>query len=175
MAWTGSPRHLWTLVRRTPPDGIVAGVLDFRVHAKDILAGHGFLGFVAAVVAKLAWFLVLELALIAVGVTPDVLSPAVVLAAMAVVAIVALIPITPGAVGVSEVAYIGILTAVAGPAYTEEITAAVVLFRVAQWLAVIPIGYVLLLILRGGHLAELLGGDMGPMPPADGPEVPATP
>jgi uncharacterized protein (TIRG00374 family) len=160
-------RHLWRLVRRTPPAGIVDGVMEFRVRAKDILTGHGLLAFLAAVVSKLAWFLVLELSLVAAGVTPDVLSPAVVLAAMAVVGIVALIPITPGAIGVSEVAYIGILSAAAGPGYTEQITAAVVLFRIAQWFAVIPIGWILLLVMRGGHLAGLLTAD-------DGPGVPAT-
>ncbi len=166
-------RHVWTAFRRTPPAGIVAGVLDFRVRARDILAGQGFGAFVASVVAKLAWFVVLEVALLIVGVTPEVLSPAVVLATMAVVGIVALIPLTPGAVGVSEVAYIGILSAVAGPGYTEAITAAVLLFRIVQWFAVIPIGWILLLIMRGGHLAGMLGGDEA-VPPSDGPEVPAT-
>src|SRR4029453_9535112 len=124
--------------------------------------------------AKLAWFLVLEISLVVVGVTPDVLPASAVLAAMAVVGIIALVPITPGAVGVTEVAYIGILSAVAGPGYTEQITAGVMLFRIAQWLAVIPIGWVLLLIMRGGHLAELLGGDNETPPPADGKEAPAT-
>ena len=161
--------HLWRLVRRTPPAGIVDGVMEFRVRAKDILAGHGVLGFLAAVVSKLAWFLVLELSLVAAGVTPDVLSPAVVLAAMAVVGIVALIPITPGAVGVAEVAYIGILSAVTGPGYTEQITAAVVVFRIAQWFAVIPIGWVLLIVMRGGHLAGLLTVDDGAVPTTDAP------
>jgi putative heme transporter len=152
-------RHTWTLVHRTPPAGIVDGVIDFRERAKDILAGHGLLAFAAAVLAKLAWFVVLEVSLVAVGLTPAVLPPAAVLTAMAVVGIVALVPITPGAVGVSEVAYIGILTSVAGVEATEQITAAVMLFRIAQWLAVIPIGWVLLVIMRGGHLAELLGDD----------------
>jgi uncharacterized membrane protein YbhN (UPF0104 family) len=93
---------------------------------------------------------------------------------MAVVGIVSLIPLTPGAVGVSEVAYIGILSAVAGPGFTEQITAGVMLFRIAQWLAVIPIGWVLLLVMRGGHLAGLLGGDDETVPPSDEPGVPAT-
>src|SRR4029453_13912758 len=109
--------------------------------------------------AKLAWFLVLQTSLGGGGVPPDVLPASAVLAAMAVVGIIALVPITPGAVGVTEVAYIGILSTVGGPGLTEQITAGVMLFRIAQWLAVIPIGWVLLLIMRGGHLAELLGGD----------------
>jgi uncharacterized membrane protein YbhN (UPF0104 family) len=81
-----------------------------------------------------------------------------VLAAMAVVGIVSLVPITPGAVGVAEVAYIGILSSVAGPGVTEQLTAAVMLFRIVQWLAPIPIGWVLLIVLRRGHWGELLGG-----------------
>ena len=74
-----------------------------------------------------------------------------------------LIPITPGAVGVAEVAYIGILSSVAGAGMTEQLTAAVMLFRIAQWLAPIPIGWVLLIVLRRGHWGELRGGrDIAP-------------
>jgi uncharacterized membrane protein YbhN (UPF0104 family) len=155
-------RHLWRLVRKAPPTGIVQGVLDFRVRSTDILTRHGLLAFAAAIIAKLAWFLVLEACLWAVGIGPDVVPASVVLAAMAVVAIVSLVPITPGAVGVSEVAYIGLLTAVAGSSATGQITAAVTIFRVAQWLAPIVIGWILLAILRRGHWGELLGGSRGP-------------
>jgi uncharacterized protein (TIRG00374 family) len=150
-------RHLWSLVRKTPPSGIVQGVLDFRERSKDILSRHGLRAFAAAVLAKLAWFLVLEASLWAVGIGPDVLPASVVLAAMAVVALVSLVPITPGAIGVSEVAYIGLLSTVAGHGWTEEITGAVTLFRIAQWLAPIPIGWILLAIMRRGHWGELLG------------------
>jgi uncharacterized membrane protein YbhN (UPF0104 family) len=77
---------------------------------------------------------------------------------MAVVGIIALVPITPGAVGVTEVAYIGVLTSVAGAGLTEEVTAAIVLFRIAQWLVPIPIGWITLVFLRRGHWGELFGG-----------------
>jgi len=150
--------RLWTLFRRTPPTGIVQAVLDFRLRSKDILSQRGAAGFGAAIAAKLAWFVVFELALSAVGLPPAVLPPAAVLTAMAVVGIVALVPITPGAVGVSEVAYIGVLSSVAAPGAGEQITAAVLLFRVAQWLGPIPIGWVLLLLVRGRHLSEELAG-----------------
>ena len=148
--------RLWTLVRRAPPTGIVQGVLDFRVRSKDILSQRGVAGFGAAIAAKLAWFVVFELALDAVGLPPAVLPPAAVLTAMAVVGIVALVPITPGAVGVSEVAYIGVLSSVAGPGAGEAITAAVLLFRIAQWFGPIPIGWILLLLVRGRHMSEEL-------------------
>ena len=140
-------------------------MLDLRERSKAMLTQHGLLGFVAAVGAKLAWFVVLEVALWCVGIGPDVLPPSAVLASMAVVGIVALVPITPGAVGITEVAYIGVLSSVAGPGMTEQLTAAMMLFRIAQWLVPIPIGWVLLIVMRRGHWGELLGGhDMAPTP-----------
>lgn len=146
---------LWRMVRRTPPDGVAAGVLAVRERSTDTLSHHGLRAFAAAVGAKLAWFVVLEVCLWAVGVTPDVLPPSVVLAAMAAVALVSLIPITPGAAGVTEVAYISLLSAVAGEGLTAQITAAIVIFRAAQWLAVIPIGWILLVIMRGSRWREI--------------------
>ena len=159
--------RLWRVFHRTPPSGVAQGVMDVRERSKDTLSRHGLAGFAAAVAAKLAWFVVLEVALWSVGITPDILPPSVVLAAMAVVALVALIPITPGAVGVSEVAYIGFLTAVAGEGLTDEITAAIVIFRAAQWLAPIPIGWILLVIMRGSHWREIAQATGDPEAPAE--------
>jgi len=153
--------RLWGLVRRTPPAGIANAILDIRAKAGDSLSRHGALGYSAAVGAKLAWFLVLEVSLWSVGIGPAVLPPSVVLTTMAVVGIVALIPITPGAIGVTEVAYVGLLTAVAGDAFAEQITAAIVIYRAAQWLAPIPIGYILLLVMRGSHWRELATDEDG--------------
>jgi uncharacterized membrane protein YbhN (UPF0104 family) len=158
-------RRIWRLFRKTPPAGIVEGMLDLRERSKAILTQHGLLGFAAAVAGRLAWFVVLEVALWCVGIGPDVLPPSAVLAATAVVGIVSLVPITPGAVGVAEVAYIGILSSVAGSEMTEQLTAAVMLFRIAQWLAPIPMGWVILIVLRRGHWGELLGvPDKAPTP-----------
>ena len=104
-------RRLWGLFRRPPPTGIADGVLQVRERSHETLSRRGALAFVASVLARLAWFLVLQIALWSVGVTSDVLAPSAVLTTMAVVALLALIPITPGAIGVSEVAYIGLLSA----------------------------------------------------------------
>jgi uncharacterized protein (TIRG00374 family) len=151
-------RRIWSWFRRTPPTGIVEGVLRFRTSSTDILSRRGLLGFATAVAAKLGWFVVLELCLAAVGVDWATLPPAATLTAMAVVGIVALVPITPGAVGVSEVAYVGLLSAVAGEGASEPITAAVLLFRVAQWLGPIPIGWLLLAAIRGRNWVVSLSG-----------------
>jgi putative heme transporter len=148
-------KHIWPLVRKKPPTGIVDNTLAIRDRSSGILSRSGVAGFGAAIGAKLAWFLVFEVCLWAVGVPWDVLSPVAVLAAMAVVGVVSFVPITPGAVGVSEVAYVGILSSVTGQAAAGEITAAVLLFRVAQWLAPIPIGWLVLAYLRRDHLKDL--------------------
>ena len=60
-------KRIWKVFRKTPPTGIVEGMLDLRERSKAILTGHGLLGFAAAVVAKLTWFVVLEVALWCVG------------------------------------------------------------------------------------------------------------
>lgn len=148
--------RIWPLFRKEPPSGIVDGVLQLRLESKETLSRAGVPAFGAALVAKFAWLVVLEVCLWSVGLGPDVLPVPVVMTAMAVVAIVAMVPITPGAIGVTEIAYIGILSAVTGPAAADQITAAIMLFRIAQWLAPIPIGWALLLIIRRGHRGEIL-------------------
>ena len=120
---------------RRRQSGIVEGMLDLRERSKTMLTdARPDWGSPRPWSRKLAWFVVLEVALWCVGVGPDVLPPSDVLAAMAVVWIVTLVPITPGAVGVTEIAYIGVLSSVAGSGMTEQLTAAVMLYRIAQWL-----------------------------------------
>jgi putative heme transporter len=150
---------VWGVARRPPPTGIVVAVLQVRARSHEVLSQRGALAFGAAVLARLAWFLVLQLALWSVGVTSETLSPSAVLTTMATVALLALIPITPGAVGVSEVAYVGLLSTLAGQAMTGPITAAIVLFRTAQWLVPIPVGWILFVVMRGSHWRELESDD----------------
>ena len=84
---------------------------------------------------------------------------------MAAVGLATLIPTTPGAVGVAEVAYIGFLTGVTGPGQTDQLTAAILIFRAFQWLAPIPIGWILLVIMRGEHWREIAQVSGGPVTP----------
>jgi uncharacterized protein (TIRG00374 family) len=142
---------LFARLRRPAPTGVEDAVMDLRAELQAILHKDGAEAYGGAVLAKLAWFLVLEVSLRACGVGPDVISPATVLATMAVVSIVALVPITPGAIGVSEVAYVGLLTASIDPAYAASVAAAVLLYRVAQWLVPIPLGWALFIVMRRGH------------------------
>ena len=50
------------------------------------------------------------------------------------------IPIMPGNAGVSELAFIGMLTQIAGSSFVNQVTAGVVLFRLLTWLVLIPLG-----------------------------------
>ena len=47
---------------------------------------------------------------------------------------------------------------------TEQLTAGVMLFRIAQWFAPIPIGWVLLIVPRRGYVGEVLGVSHAPTP-----------
>lgn len=151
-------RHAFGLLHRSPPAGIAASVAGLRGIVHDSLARDAGVAYAGAVGAKLSWFVVLELALVVSGVGPDVISPWSVLAVMAVSTLALLVPVTPGAVGVTEVVYVGLLTDVSGPGHAEQITAALVLFRLVQWLAPVVVGWFLLLVLRLGHPGGLLGG-----------------
>jgi uncharacterized protein (TIRG00374 family) len=142
---------LFARLRRPAPAGVANAVLELREELHELLNRYGVMAYGAAVLAKLAWFLVLLVALRACGVGPDVLSPPTVLATMAVVSFVALIPITPGALGVSEMAYVALFSTAIDPAYAAQVAAAVLLYRVAQWLVPIPLGWALFIVMRRGH------------------------
>jgi uncharacterized membrane protein YbhN (UPF0104 family) len=58
------------------------------------------------------------------------------------------VPLTAGDVGVSEIAYISLMTAAAGSQYVNQITAAVILFRLLTWLVLIPVGFGALAVWR---------------------------
>jgi len=76
-----------------------------------------------------------------VGIPESALDWALVLAADALVQLATVIPVTPGGAAVTEVVYIGFLTAWAGQEWVNEITAAVVLFRLLTWVLLIPLGW----------------------------------
>ena len=142
---------LFARLRRPAPPSMSDAVMRLREELHELLNRHGVVAYGAAVLAKLAWFLVLQVALRACGVGPEVLSPPTVLATMAVVSFVALVPITPGALGVSEIAYVGLFSAIIDPAYVAQVAAAVLLYRVAQWFVPIPLGWALFIVMRRGH------------------------
>ena len=89
-------------------------------------------------------FALLLMALRFVGVDDTVLPWTQVFVVYALVQGLTVFPITPGDAGVSEVAYIGMLTAAAGSEWVNQITAAILLFRLLTWLVIIPVGLAVL-------------------------------
>lgn len=82
------------------------------------------------------------------GIPDDALPPAAVFIAFGVVQGVTVLPITAGNVGVAETAWVGVMGALAGQEYVNQVTAAVLVYRVLTWLAIIPLGGIALLIWR---------------------------
>ena len=78
------------------------------------------------------------------GLTEEALPWPQVFVVFALVQGLTVIPITPGDAGVSEIAYVGMLTAAAGSEYVNQISAGVLVFRVLTWVVIIPIGLAVL-------------------------------
>jgi uncharacterized membrane protein YbhN (UPF0104 family) len=85
-----------------------------------------------------------------VGVPEAALSWVAIFCVWAIVRGLTIIPIMPGGAGVSELAFVGLLTPIAGQQYVNEVTAGVLLFRMLTWLLVIPAGGVAIALWRIG-------------------------
>ena len=75
-----------------------------------------------------------------VGIPESALSWVAIFCVWAIVRGLTVIPLMPGGVGVSEVAYIGMLTAISGQQWVNEVTAGVLVYRLLTWLLMIPAG-----------------------------------
>ena len=135
--------------REETPD-VTGSIARFRVTLGDTVRQRGLVAFLVSMVSKLAWCVLLTGALRAVGVPEDVLPTAEIFAVFAAVFIITIIPLSPGGAGVPEVLYITFFTALAGDAYSAQISAAVMLYRVFQWFLPIPLAWLLLWLARRG-------------------------
>jgi uncharacterized membrane protein YbhN (UPF0104 family) len=136
--------------RHETPD-VTGSIVRFRATLGDTVRQRGLLAFFVSMVSKFAWCVVLIGALRVVGVPADVLSNAEIFATFAAVFIITIIPLSPGGAGVSEVLYISFFTTITGGAYSAEISAAVMLYRVFQWFLPIPLAWLLLWVARRGR------------------------
>jgi len=75
-----------------------------------------------------------------VGVPQQAISWLAIFCVWAIVLGLTVIPIMPGNAGLSELAYVGLLTPIAGRRYVNEITAGVLIFRLLTWVLLIPVG-----------------------------------
>ena len=132
------------IVRRPRPRGWGDGLARFRSQA-IVLLRRRWLALTAATVAgHLTVFLVLLVALRAVGVDSSQVSVAEAFAAWSLVRLLTAVPITPGGVGVVELGLTGALVALGGP--QVQVVAAVLIYRFLTFVPPIPIGLLCTLV-----------------------------
>ena len=114
-------------------------VHDFRGQASEVLKSRTHLGLAAGLAARLGAFVVLLVAVRAVGIPSDKVSWTIIFAAFAVVMTVSVIPIF-NLPGITELILISTLSQYAGSEFSDEIAAAVFVYRFLTWLLPIPFG-----------------------------------
>ena len=125
-------------VHRPPLEDFGERVVEFRRESFGLLRSRWWLLTVAGYGSELSVYLVLLVALRAVGVSESEVSWSVVLASFALVRILQAIPITPGGAGVVELGLTGALVAAGGP--NAEVVAGVLVFRALTWLPPLVLG-----------------------------------
>ncbi len=132
-------RRVSGIFRREVTTDFRALVIEFRDQAAEVLRTRTLLGLVAGVTARLASFAVLQLALRFVGLGADQIDWTVAFAAFAASVALTVIPIF-NMPGIAEAVLIGTFNAASGGGYTDQIAAAVFVYRILVWLTPIPFG-----------------------------------
>jgi hypothetical protein len=128
------------LLRKPEPADLAAQMVAARASAVETLHDRWLVATWATTLAAGTKFALLLLAVRFTGVDAEVLPWTQVFVVYALVQGLTVFPITAGDAGVSEIAYVGMLTAAAGEQWVNQISAAVLIFRLMTWLAIIPIG-----------------------------------
>lgn len=137
-----APLWSWALrlLRKPTPDDLPAQMVAARARAVQTLRERWLVATWATVLTSATKFALLLMCLRFVGVGEGDLRWTEVFVVFALVQGLTVFPITAGDAGVSEIAYIGLLTAAAGSGFVNQITAAILVFRIITWLAIIPVG-----------------------------------
>ena len=128
------------LLRKPEPPDVARSLIAARTESLERLRDRWMIGTWATVATAATRFALLLMAIRFTGTPDDAISWPQVFVVYAVVQGLTVLPITAGDAGVSEIAYIGLLTAAAGSQYVNQITAGVLIFRVLTWVIIIPIG-----------------------------------
>ena len=143
-------QRLWSRVarvlRRRPASGWGERLVGFRREAVDLLRRRWLALTGATLLGHLTVFLVLLVALRAVGVSSADVSFAEAFAAWALIRIITTVPITPGGLGVVELGLTGALVSFDGR--RAAVVAAVLLYRVLTYVPPIAIGGGCLIVWR---------------------------
>ena len=146
----GAAERAWNrlarLLRRRPASGWDERLVGFRREAVGLLRRRWLALTAATLAGHLTVFLVLIVALRAVGVPSADVSVAEAFAAWALIRIITTVPITPGGLGVVELGLTGGLVTFGG--HQAPVVAAVLLYRVLTYVPPLAVGGVCLLIWR---------------------------
>ena len=130
-------------MKRDAPDDVIGTLIEWRDAAKNLIRERWWQLWLAHFTTTVLNILMLTAALRFAGVGSENLTQAEIFLSYALVQLVTLIPITNGNIGIAEIAYIVFLDAFAsgGDAVTGAIAAGVIVFRIYNWLLVIPVGF----------------------------------
>ncbi|MDX6561326.1 MAG: putative heme transporter [Gaiellales bacterium] len=146
----GLTQRVWNRVARVLRRGAASGwderLVDFRREAVGLLKRRWLALTGATLLGHLTVFLVLLVALRAVGVPSSDVTVAEAFAAWALIRAITTIPITPGGVGIVELGLTGALVGFGGN--RAEVVAAVLLYRVLTYVPPIAVGGICLLAWR---------------------------
>lgn len=134
--WAATAR----LLRRDDPDHLADRLVSTRSRSLDILRGRWPMATWGTLLAATTNFCLLVMALRFVGIPAEQLGWPQIFVVFALVQGLTVVPLTAGNAGVSEVAYIGLLTAAAGQGFVNEVAAGVILYRLLTWVILIPVG-----------------------------------
>jgi uncharacterized membrane protein YbhN (UPF0104 family) len=135
-------------VGRPGPKGLGDRLVEAREQAITLLAPRWPRALLATALLTMSRLLLLVVSLRFVGIPRSDLTVTEIFAAYAVVELLTVVPITAGGAGVVELGYIGLLTGYAGGTNVNQVAAGVMLFRLATWSAIIPIGWFTVLLWR---------------------------
>lgn len=139
------------LLRRRRPDRPLAErIVAQRAQSLALMHGIWKRSVAAIVLVTVIRVALLLMCIRFVGVPGSSLSWVAVFCVWAIVRGLTVVPLMPGGAGVSELAYVGMLTPIAGSRYVNEITAGVLVYRILTWLLMIPAGMVALAFWRAG-------------------------
>ena len=130
-----------TRLKRDPVNDLAQQVVTMRDDSVGIARSRGALAFFASVLGKLWQYVMLVLAIRAVGVPDDVLSLLEIFVVWAIVLLITMIPITPGGIGIAELFYVYFFSQITGDEWASIVAAGVMLYRVFQWALPIAVGW----------------------------------
>jgi hypothetical protein len=139
------------ILRKEPGETELADrLVAVRTDALTVVRDRWQIATWAAFLVSSTKFVLLLMSLRFVGVSEDTVPWFALFVVYAVVEGLSAVPITAGNVGVAEIAYITMLTSVAGGSEVNLITSGVLVFRILTWLVLIPAGLVCIGIWRHG-------------------------